>query len=197
MRKWKIKWKGAAALFLCIAMVLGVFDGIPGMEGVMMTEVYAAGTANDLVSVAVGEEGKGSGSRYTRGAGNQQWCAYFVWWCAEQAGIPSNVIPNTASSSQMYTRLMNSGARVVSSPQAGDLVFYKARENKEKGEFCHVAIMISASESMHGGVGSVVKRIPQGYYTPVYNFINGRLVDESTDLKPFSQHLFLCVFRHF
>ena len=52
MRKWKIKWKGAAALFLCIAMVLGVFDGIPGMEGVMTTEVYAAGTANDLVSVA-------------------------------------------------------------------------------------------------------------------------------------------------
>ena len=41
MRKWKIKWKGAAALFLCIAMVLGVFDGIPGMEGVMTTEVYA------------------------------------------------------------------------------------------------------------------------------------------------------------
>lgn len=33
--------------------------------------------------------------------------------------------------------------------------------------------------------------------TPVYNFINGRLVDESTDLKPFSQHLFLCVFRCF
>ena len=50
MRKWKIKWKGTAALFLCIAMVLGVFDGIPGMEGVMTTEVYAAGTANDLVS---------------------------------------------------------------------------------------------------------------------------------------------------
>ena len=33
--------------------------------------------------------------------------------------------------------------------------------------------------------------------TPVYNFINGRFVDESTDLKPFSQHLFLCVFRCF
>ena len=32
--------------------------------------------------------------------------------------------------------------------------------------------------------------------TPVYNFINGRFVDESTDLKPFSQHLFLCVFRY-
>ena len=59
MRKWKIKWKGTAALFLCIAMVLGVFDGIPGMEGVMTTEVYAAGTANDLVSVAEQEVGNG------------------------------------------------------------------------------------------------------------------------------------------
>lgn len=41
MRKSKIKWKGIAALLLCIAMVLGVFDGIPGMQGVMTTEVYA------------------------------------------------------------------------------------------------------------------------------------------------------------
>ena len=33
--------------------------------------------------------------------------------------------------------------------------------------------------------------------TPVYNFINDRLVDESAVLKPLSWHLILYVFRYF
>ena len=47
------------------------------------------------------------------------------------------------------------------------------------------------------GLKSIFKYIIVNSITPVYNFINDRLVDESTDLKPFSQHLFLCVFRCF
>ena len=34
-------------------------------------------------------------------------------------------------------------------------------------------------------------------YTPVYNFINDRLVDESAVLRPLSWHLILYVFRYF
>ena len=35
------------------------------------------------------------------------------------------------------------------------------------------------------------------YNTPVYNFINDRLVDESAVLRPLSWHLILYVFRYF
>ena len=34
-------------------------------------------------------------------------------------------------------------------------------------------------------------------FTPVYNFINDRLVDESAVLRPLSWHLILYVFRYF
>ena len=35
------------------------------------------------------------------------------------------------------------------------------------------------------------------FITPVYNFINDRLVDESAVLRPLSWHLILYVFRYF
>ena len=38
---------------------------------------------------------------------------------------------------------------------------------------------------------------PNLTYTPVYNFINDRLVDESAVLRPLSWHLILYVFRYF
>lgn len=155
MRKWKIKWKGTAALFLCIAMVLGVFDGIPGMEGVMTTEVYAAGTANDLVSVAEQEVGNGYRPQYTHGAGQVSWCAHFVWWCAEQAGIPSNVITYTDSCTTMYNTMISRGTRVVSSPQRGDICFWTSNKG---ASFYHVGIMINSSQCVAGNTDYLGKK---------------------------------------
>ena len=155
MKKWKIKWKGTAALFLCIAMVLGVFDGIPGMEGVMTTEVYAAGTANDLVSVAEQEVGNGYRPQYTHGAGQVSWCAHFVWWCAEQAGIPSNVITYTDSCTTMYNTMISRGTRVVSSPQRGDICFWTSNKG---ASFYHVGIMINSSQCVAGNTDYLGKK---------------------------------------
>ena len=149
MRKWKIKWKGAAALFLCIAMVLGVFDGIPGMEGVMTTEVYAAGTANDLVSVAQNQLWKNN-LDYKYGPTTSQWCAYFVSWCANQAGIPKYIIPYTSQSTDMHDKMIANGAKVVSSPQKGDIVFYKKRN--VGNIYVHVGIMTSRTECIEGNL---------------------------------------------
>ena len=150
MRKWKIKWKGTAALFLCIAMVLGVFDGIPGMEGVMTTE-----TANDLVSVAEQEVGNGYRPQYTHGAGQVSWCAHFVWWCAEQAGIPSNVITYTDSCTTMYNTMISRGTRVVSSPQRGDICFWTSNKG---ASFYHVGIMINSSQCVAGNTDYLGKK---------------------------------------
>ena len=149
MKKWKIKWKGAAALFLCIAMVLGVFDGIPGMEGVMTTEVYAAGTANDLVSVAQNQLWKNN-LDYKYGPTTSQWCAYFVSWCANQAGIPKYIIPYTSQSTDMHDKMIANGAKVVSSPQKGDIVFYKKRN--VGNIYVHVGIMTSRTECIEGNL---------------------------------------------
>ena len=41
------------------------------------------------------------------------------------------------------------------------------------------------------------KEFPFLFLTPVYNFINDRLVDESAVLRPLSWHLILYVFRYF
>ena len=147
MRKSKIKWKGIAALLLCIAMVLGVFDGIPGMQGVMTTEVYAAGTGNDLARVAEQEVGNGYRPEYTHGDGHVFWCAHFVWWCAERAGIPSNVITYTASCTTMYTTMLLRGARKVSSPQRGDICFWTVDGGDS---FYHIGIMINDSQCIAG-----------------------------------------------
>lgn len=58
---------------------------------------------------------------------NAAWCEIFVSWCARQAGIPTDVIPNSA-----YTpaglNWYKARKRQVSVPQAGDIgyVFYPA-----------------------------------------------------------------------
>lgn len=63
----------------------------------------AAGTANDIVSVAQGEVGvSGSPNKYTYwlgsigGSYSYAWCHAFVSWCANQAGAGDKV-PRTAS----------------------------------------------------------------------------------------------------
>lgn len=160
MQKGKLRWKGAAALLLCIAMVFGVFDGLPGMRGTMMTEVYAAGTGNDLASVAEGQLWKNN-LDYKYGPTTSLWCAYFVSWCAEQAGIPRSVIPYSSSSTTIHDLMIKNGARNVSSPQRGDLVFYQSR--KDKKAFCHIGIMVSSTASIEGNMWIR----PEGDYSQV------------------------------
>lgn len=69
--------------------------------------VYQTGGRNCLTNIAINEEGYQEGSNnYTKygvwyGAPNAEWCVIFVSWCANQASIPTSVIPVAAGTGDM------------------------------------------------------------------------------------------------
>lgn len=64
------------------------------------------------------------------GASNNAWCAYFISWCARQAGIPTSVIPKASGAGGMRNGAgtyydITSGV----TPQAGDLILIEPYNN--------------------------------------------------------------------
>ena len=118
---------------------------------VSLIDVEASSQGDKLVSVAMAEQGNSYKSKY--GATKNAWCASFVSWAARQAGIPTSIIPSTESASGMKSAVVSLGGKVVSSPQKGDLVFYK---HSKTGSICHVAIMTSSTMSIHGNYSNKV-----------------------------------------
>lgn len=118
-------------------------------------EVKAAGQAEKIVSIAksqLGVKERSAGSDdifyndwyYGRRVNNNgvsakyAWCAVFVSWCADQSGIPTNIIPKTASTTDMKNRLISLGG--VShlkgsgyTPKCGDIVFFGSNASQHVG----------------------------------------------------------------
>lgn len=122
--------------------------------------VYAGNTASELVSIAKGEIGNGY-SKYTQytgpigGSYNYAWCASFVSWCGNQAGISS--IGKTASCKVQYDYMIAHGGQRVSSPQAGDIVFFYCNScSGTANQWCHIGIMIDSSTSIDGNYNNRV-----------------------------------------
>lgn len=144
--------KRAICGLLTIVMILSLF---PSMGKVR--EVEATGTANDIISVALSQEGYTEGSNNDNkygacfGRNNESWCGFFVSWCARQAGVPENVIKNNGWAGDMggSKRTGNFGGPYYPvgqiTPQAGDLVYYDGGE--VNGESGHVEIVISYNSS--------------------------------------------------
>ncbi len=144
----------------CVAIILALILFV----GIMPITVLA-GQSDDIVAIATAETGSTNVSKYTFGAGNVAWCAYFVSWCARQAGIATNVIPTNGNCDSLYSGLINScSASVVTSPQKGDLLFYKSHTAGET--FQHVGIMISSTLSVQGNLnGTVINNLkPTDYW---------------------------------
>lgn len=134
------------SIILVVALVITFTFPLPVLAG--------NNYASNLVNVATKELGNtdaGTGYKYTKYTGTaagQNWCAAFVAWCASQAGIPTSIIPKTAGVKDMYNMVIAAGGKVVSTPQTGDLVFYK-----KSTDFSHVAIMTNGTNSIHGNLG--------------------------------------------
>lgn len=128
--------KITAVLLAVVMMVL--------MMPIAITTVVAANTEDELVAIALGEVGSTNYYKYYGGNYNA-WCADFVTWCAQQAGVTS--ISNSSSCTAMYNGMKNNGCREVSAPQKGDLVFYY---NSNRGSWMHVGIMIDSSTAISG-----------------------------------------------
>lgn len=96
----------------------------------------------------IAHNGKAGYTKYgaSFGAPTGEWCAYFVSWCATQAGIPTSVVPrlgNCAASVNWYKKhsVFYSGSSGYT-PKAGDIVFY----NWSGGETAkHVGIVTGVS----------------------------------------------------
>lgn len=108
--------------------------------------VSAANNADDIVSIARGELGSTNYSKYY-GGNKGAWCADFVSWCAQQAGVDS--IAKSSSCYNMYIGMKNNGCQEVSSPQKGDIVFfYCTKCSSTAGKWCHVGIMEDSKYSI-------------------------------------------------
>lgn len=122
--------------------------------------VYASNTANEIVSIAQREIGNGY-SKYTQytgpigGSYNYAWCASFVSWCGNQAGV--SCIGKTASCYTQYNYMISHGGQRVSSPQAGDIVFFYCNScSGTANQWCHIGIMINSSTSIDGNYNNKV-----------------------------------------
>ena len=102
--------------------------------------------AKDIVTVAKKQNGKtGSNLGYS-----EEWCADFATDCARLTGMSSSVVPYTysgrGSCKLLYNRMINNcGAKVVTTPKAGDFVFFDWSGKKNVNNLHHVAIVTSVS----------------------------------------------------
>jgi len=74
------------------------------------------------------------------GMNNNPWCAMFVSWCANQAGVPTSIIPKLAYVPFMVDFYKQRGlyrARGSYTPKKGDIVFF--------GDSDHVGLVESVS----------------------------------------------------
>ncbi len=169
------------SVFIAVPRVTVKKGGSSGGEDIDHTA-----DANSLVSVAQKEYDTYHGQEYNAQYGSSPWCCNFVSWCARQAGISSDVIRSTATVQTMYDSLLNEcGAMVVTSPQKGDLVFYKYTDY-DSTKFHHIGIMISSTETIQGNVDNTwwkgkpdaLKNIKEMVYVrPAYD---GKYVEPST-----------------
>ena len=87
-------------------------------------------------------QGNSGGSYYA-------WCAYFISWCARQAGIPTSIISNAsyacAGSDNGDFKNLDYYARGSYTPKVGDLVFFCWEGNSSCWD--HVEIVIGVDSS--------------------------------------------------
>lgn len=142
----KRKFRKMTAVLLSVVMVSLM---IP-----IATVSVSAGQRDDIVNIAINEANTnggylGSSNKYNNWNG-LSWCAYFVVWCARQAGIDSDIIPDNYSCSSIKRWYEDRGMWHYSAyydgnytPRAGDLVIYDWNYNPDDGD--HIGIVTGIS----------------------------------------------------
>lgn len=117
MKKLK-KSKGIISVILTLLMIVSI---IP--MGTISASALTGDQRTDIINVAIGEMGNTNGSKYTFGAGNVSWCAYFIVWCARQANIDSSIIKTTgwADADDLGVKYYSRGSYT---PKKGDIIIF-------------------------------------------------------------------------
>lgn len=138
--------KKILSIVMCMAIVFSAFAIAPSsISAANLSTAYSltGNGANDIVAVAQAQLEKSQSQLGYSG----NWCAAFVSDCANLAG-QSQAIPYHAAVSSLYNNVINAGGTVVTSPQKGDIAFYKSGSS-----FCHVSIVTSSDgTTIHGNV---------------------------------------------
>jgi len=163
------------SLILVIALCMSFFS-----VGVLQASAYSTGYPNthkntgnqvqDIISIAKTQVGytENGGTKYGAwmGNANMAWCAAFISWCANKAGIPSSVIPPSAGVSGFVNIGAYHFATNISGyvPSAGDLMLFKPLANSRNDSYytpsikngkytsySHVALVVS-SDAANGTV---------------------------------------------
>lgn len=131
-------------LFLWLILLATVVSAVPATATPTdhpNTYVNTGDMRKDLIGVALTQvgyyEGANNDTKYGvwYGYNNAGWCGMFVAWCANQAGIPTSVIPKTGTTNPSdYNVTCRSGKEYR--PQPGDLFFRKSGSS-----YAHVGIV--------------------------------------------------------
>ena len=104
---------------------------------------YREGTNKNDLSGNGG--GTGDCTEYGNNLGKNglPWCASFVSWCFQEAGIPTSIMPRSAGCGVLRSSVYNKGAAWHSvdsgyKPKAGDLVMYEKLVKREDGKRYYV-----------------------------------------------------------
>lgn len=110
------------------------------------------GQRDKIVEIALSQkgykEGPNNDTKYGAwyGLNHEPWCAMFVSWCANQAGIPESIIPKFAGCTTGFRIMTQMGITTKEHiiPQKGDLIFF---DWDRSGDYDHVGIVTSANET--------------------------------------------------
>lgn len=178
---------------LKLSQTLGSCDQTNEIVLEMKDFLYQASGANntEIVKIALKEEGykegKNNNTKYGIwfGENYEPWCAMFVTWSADSAGIPESVIPRTSDVIDFLTWSKAKGVFKEKGsyiPEAGDIFI-----NKSNGA-SHTGIVVSSDKTyfytIEGNYKNKVAKVKRslkdpeltGFFTPNYS-VRGKLMN--------------------
>lgn len=162
------------SLLTTIAVVFMLFSALPTTAAYENTHRNTGNMINDLIEVAKTQIGYCEGNtasqidgtvagsnNYTKygkwyGIPNGEWCAMFISWCADQAGISSSILPKHASCDIGMNWFKDRGqwgwgkywgnyqGKPVYTPVPGDIVYYG---NGNLNDSNHVGIVYAVDSN--------------------------------------------------
>lgn len=114
---------------------------------------YKEKATNSNLESFTANAGSGNYTKYGKwiGANGQAWCASFISWCANKAGVSTTVVPKSASTGTFRTFYLNKGRLHLSpnytttayTPKIGDIIIFGTSETYAT----HVGIVVSVTSS--------------------------------------------------
>lgn len=122
-------------------------------------------------------QGHSGGSYYA-------WCAYFISWCARQAGIPTSIISNAsyacAGSDNGDFKNLDYYARGSYTPKVGDLVFFCWEGNSSCWDHVEIVIGVDSSNVTTLGGNTSTNNVKKRSWNLSNSYIRGYGVPKYT-----------------